>query len=267
LDNEWQLFNCYAVLASLYLETERPGEAAQAYRLQLVTLEKIAANGTAPDLVDADCYFCLRRGECHNALAHCLRSIERDREAAEEYRKAVEQYRRGLAMSPRASRIKVLSTLYSAKGVNSELLNNQAWLLATCPYTEVREPAQAVELGTKALASVPGERNYWNTLGVAHYRAGHWSDALAALEKAVQLGNGGAHDWFFLAMAHWQLGDKEQGRDWYDKAVAWMENNKRAIERDWVLNDELPRFRAEAAALLRTKEAPADENKAPTTKP
>ena len=47
-------------------------------------------------------------------------------------------------------------------------------------------------------------------------------------------------------MAHWQLGDKPQARSWYDKAVPWMEKNQPK-------NEELVRFRAEAAALLGVK--------------
>ena len=47
----------------------------------------------------------------------------------------------------------------------------------------------------------------------------------------------------FLAMAHWQLGDKILARSWYDKVVSWMEKNQPN-------NEELLRFRAEAAALL-----------------
>jgi hypothetical protein len=50
-------------------------------------------------------------------------------------------------------------------------------------------------------------------------------------------------DFFFLAMAHWQLGEKDEARKYYDKAVAWMDKNKPDDE-------ELRRFRAEAAALL-----------------
>ncbi len=52
---------------------------------------------------------------------------------------------------------------------------------------------------------------------------------------------------FFLAMAHWQLGDKPQAHSWYDKAVPWMEKNQPKDE-------ELVRFRAEAAALLGVNE-------------
>jgi hypothetical protein len=54
---------------------------------------------------------------------------------------------------------------------------------------------------------------------------------------------GDSFAWFFLAMAHWQRGDKKQARQWYDTAVRWMEKNKPQ-------DDELRRFRAEAAALL-----------------
>ena len=83
---------------------------------------------------------------------------------------------------------------------------------------------------------------------MAHYRAGDWKAAIEALTKSMELRNGGdSNDWFFLAMAHWQLGDKTQARSWYDKAVPWMEKNQPKDE-------ELLRFRAEAAALLGVKE-------------
>ncbi len=69
-------------------------------------------------------------------------------------------------------------------------------------------------------------------------------------------------DWLFLAMAHWQLGDKGAARKWYDQAVQWME--KFAPR-----NDEILRFRAEAAALLQVKEpAPVNNKpKAPAPQP
>jgi hypothetical protein len=58
---------------------------------------------------------------------------------------------------------------------------------------------------------------------------------------------GDGFDWFFQAMAHWQIGDKTQSRCWYDKAVPWMEKYQPK-------NAELVRFRAEAAALLGVNE-------------
>ena len=84
---------------------------------------------------------------------------------------------------------------------------------------------------------------YWNILGVAQYRNGDWKAAVEALMKAVHLRRGGnSEDFFFLAMAHWQLDEKDKARAWYDRAVTWMDKNKPQDE-------ELKRFRAEATDL------------------
>jgi uncharacterized protein HemY len=111
----------------------------------------------------------------------------------------------------------------------------------------VRDPTRAVELAKSAVELAPKEGTLWNTLGVAHYRTSDWKAAIGALTKSMELRNGGdSFDWFFLAMAHWQLGEKPQALTWYDKAVAWT-------EKDQPHNEELLRFRAEAAALLGVK--------------
>jgi superkiller protein 3 len=122
--------------------------------------------------------------------------------------------------------------------------NELAWLLATCPNAKFHDAKRAVELAMRAVELKPQEGTCWNTLGVAHYRAGNWKDAVAGLEKSMELRKGGdAYDWFFLAMADWQLGRKKQARKWYDQAVAWADKNEPK-------NEELRRFRAEAAELL-----------------
>jgi tetratricopeptide (TPR) repeat protein len=126
--------------------------------------------------------------------------------------------------------------------------NTLAWLLATCPDSKCRDGRKAVELAKRAVALTPKDGNRWNTLGVAHYRAGDWKAAIAALEKSMELRKGGdCSDWFFLAMAQWQLGGQKDARPWYDKAVKWMEKNQPKDE-------ELVRFRAEAKALLKIEE-------------
>ena len=84
----------------------------------------------------------------------------------------------------------------------------------------------------------------WNTLGAAHVRAGDWKGAVVALKRSMDLRKGGdAHDWFFLAMAHWRAGAKDRARVWFDKAVAWTDANRPG-------DQELVRFRAEAEALM-----------------
>ena len=58
----------------------------------------------------------------------------------------------------------------------------------------------------------------------------------------------------FLAMAHWQLGEQDEARQWYGKAVEW-------IEQQQTEDQEICRFRAEAEELMKI----TDEK--PTTKP
>jgi tetratricopeptide (TPR) repeat protein len=135
--------------------------------------------------------------------------------------------------------------------------NQLAWLLATCPDPRFRYPGEAVRLANRAVELDPQSGPSWNTLGAAHCRAGDWKDAIEALEKSMQLRKGGdSFDWFFLAMAHWKLGEKDKAREWYDKAVDWMDKNKPQDE-------ELKRFRAEAAALLGVTEDAKDNDAGP----
>ncbi len=53
---------------------------------------------------------------------------------------------------------------------------------------------------------------------------------------------GDCGDWFFLAMVQWQLGDKAQARQWYDKADLWMATHQHP---SW------PPLRSEAAELMK----------------
>ncbi|HMF13901.1 MAG TPA: tetratricopeptide repeat protein, partial [Gemmataceae bacterium] len=122
--------------------------------------------------------------------------------------------------------------------------NEQAWLLATCPEVKVRDPQRAIALAEEALAMRPDDGNYWNTLGAARYRAEDWRGAVAALVKSLNLRQGrDLSDWFFLAMAHWRLDRKETARQWFVHALDQM-------ERTAPDDEQLKRFRAEAAALL-----------------
>jgi tetratricopeptide (TPR) repeat protein len=120
--------------------------------------------------------------------------------------------------------------------------NDLAWLLATCPDLELRDPQQAVAHAQKAVELAPDQGNHWNTLGVALYRNGDWQAAIEALMKCARQG-GSSCDFFFLAMAHGKLNEKEKARSWYDQAVASMDKNEPQ-------NEELKRFRVEAAAML-----------------
>jgi tetratricopeptide (TPR) repeat protein len=124
-------------------------------------------------------------------------------------------------------------------------LNNLAWALATDPEPAKCDPGRAVKLAKEAVEISPQSGGWWNTLGAAYYRARDWTAALEALEQSMKLRQGGeSYDWFFLAMAHWQLGNEDEARRWYDRAVEWADKNQPG-------NEELRRFRAEAAGLMK----------------
>jgi len=138
---------------------------------------------------------------------------------------------------------------------DAQLYNHLARLLATCPDLKLRDAGQAVANAKKAVELAPSDGGCWNTLGMAQYRNGDWKAAVAALNKSVQLRKGGdSTDFFFLAMAHWQLNDRDKARVWYDQAVSWM--NKHNPQ-----NKELKRFREEATALLGLAKAADAQNK------
>jgi serine/threonine protein kinase/Flp pilus assembly protein TadD len=121
--------------------------------------------------------------------------------------------------------------------------NSLAWILATCPDTSRRDVQRAVGIATNLVASVPKCGKYWNTMGVALYRAGDWRGAIGALDRSVALQGFNSWDGLFLAMARWQSGERAEARRLFDEALRWVDRNDPQ-------DDELRRFRAEAAKLL-----------------
>jgi tetratricopeptide (TPR) repeat protein len=138
---------------------------------------------------------------------------------------------------------------------SAEAHNNLAWLLATCPEATLRDPKRAVELATKAVELAPAQGTFRNTLGVARYSAGDWKGAIEALTKSQELGSPSpAHDWLFLAMAEWQLGNQDAARGWYDKASQWINENQTTLQGAPENAEELKRFRTEARDVLGIKD-------------
>jgi tetratricopeptide (TPR) repeat protein len=133
-------------------------------------------------------------------------------------------------------------------------LNALARALAMHPNAELCKPRQAVALAQKAVQAAPSQGDRWHALGVARYRAGDPMAALAALMKSIEQSKGGdASGSLFLAMAFHQLGQRTEARQHYDRAVAWMEQNDQALERNPQHAEELRRFRDEAEQVLELK--------------
>jgi tetratricopeptide (TPR) repeat protein len=123
-------------------------------------------------------------------------------------------------------------------------LNILAWTLAVPLKRPQREYDEAMIHARKAVEIQPGDSNLIGLLALTEYRVGRLAESIATTERAMALANGGdASDWFFLAMAFWQLGEKGKARMWFDKAVDWTK------EKD-PKNTDLRQFWTEAAELL-----------------
>jgi tetratricopeptide (TPR) repeat protein len=171
------------------------------------------------------------RAEPHFALGRLLWASGREDEAGREFDRAEQEWRAQPSSVPRDTRL--------------------AWLLATCPDAKRRKPAVAVQLAKKATEGPPRVASRsWLALGVAQYRNGNWKESVASLDKSMKLHEGGdGIALFSLAMSQWRLGEKAKAREWHDKAVAWTDKNRPQDE-------ELCRFRAEAAQLLGVSDSP-----------
>jgi hypothetical protein len=76
------------------------------------------------------------------------------------------------------------------------------------------------------------------------------SGAIAAMkQRMARTSGGGGPDWFYLAMALWKEGAREQARTWFQKAASWTDQRRPK-------DDELRRLRAEAAAVLHLSDNP-----------
>jgi len=171
----------------------RTQEAEEALRRGLAIHQKLVADHPGVESHARDL------GWRYFGLGLLLHDTHRPHEAAEAFRKARELFEN-------------LATEFPDIGRQQFAL---AWLLATCPATQFRDADRAVEAAKRALQHAPLSRRYWGALGIAQYRAGKWQAAVEALAKTVELAQGGnSVDWFFLAMAHWQLGDQKQARRW-----------------------------------------------------
>jgi tetratricopeptide (TPR) repeat protein len=123
---------------------------------------------------------------------------------------------------------------------------------------EFRNADEGIAVAERAVKR-EGEWGYYNTLGIAYYRAGRYQDALAALEKCLanNAGQTDGQDLYFLAMCHHRLGAPDKAKDCLERAIAWHESHKPELldkrDRDPQAKEtlrELESFRAEAEESL-----------------
>jgi eukaryotic-like serine/threonine-protein kinase len=244
--DHWQTMAALSVLASCGRLAEQDPQLAPSQRQSITqaygaTAERVLSQeirwahaSFEPESLERRDLPKLARRYCD--LGRALVSHGRWKEAEPIYLKAADIYGKLIAESG--------ANLAHRRGL-AMCHNNFSWALATGPDPNGRDPVRAVALAKKAISLAPENSTFWNTLGAAHFRARNWQAAVEALANSMERSKGGnGFDYFFLAMAHWQLDQKEQSRKHYRLAVEWMEKNQPH-------NEELRRFRAEAEDLLK----------------
>jgi serine/threonine protein kinase len=139
----------------------------------------------------------------------------------------------------------------------AECSGRRGWLLAASYDPKVRSPLGAIGPAKRAVDLAPDNGNYWATLGMAHYRAGQWDVALAALEEAGKRPQpDGRIDLFFLAMTQWKLGRQDDARKRYGEAEAWRRQHAPSIA-------PLAQIGSEAAELLGIRQHAIEQKEKP----
>lgn len=90
-----------------------------------------------------------------------------------------------------------------------------ASLLVWCRDKEIRDLQRAFELSQRVVELNPQYWYGWSLVGITKYRTGDFRGARSALETAKQhkyLKEYDGFELFFLVMAHWQLGEKDEAR-------------------------------------------------------
>jgi tetratricopeptide (TPR) repeat protein len=114
------------------------------------------------------------------------------------------------------------------------ILQHAAWQRLFCPLAEIREPDVAlraarrlVEVTSKSeklhnrKTQAGGIRPYM-TLALAEYRNGDLDEARAAVERSMEIRDGGdAYEWFTLAMIRARQGNLDRARTLHRDAVRW----------------------------------------------
>jgi superkiller protein 3 len=189
----------------------------------------------------------------HNNLGNALYKRGKPAEAIAEYRDAIRinggdaspHSNLGIALRAQGKQQEAIAEYREAIRIKPDFAlahNNLAWALVLSPKRPRRVYDEGLLHARKAVELAQKGENHFGTLALAEYRSGHWPESLAASERSMKLRTGMyAYDWFLLAMARAQKGDKAEARKWFDKAVAADPKTN---------NAELRQFWSEAAELL-----------------
>jgi serine/threonine protein kinase/WD40 repeat protein len=139
-------------------------------------------------------------------------------------------YTRLLAFAGDAGGCRRLCNKLWARFGAKQFLDDDAAAIRACLLTPgAVEPAELLANARRAPADWPPQTTLQFALGLGHYRAGQWDEALRRLHEAVAKGGTDAWvKWPALAMAHHQRGDRAEARAWLDRAEKWLKENTAA---------------------------------------
>lgn len=163
-----------------------------------------------------------------NELISGLLILARSLQAVKDVEGAAKQYRRSLEIAPN----------------NPDSANNYAWMMVKDPNCDPAIAMQALQLARNATQGAPTSASFWNTLALAAFRSNAFEDAAFAVDRSIELSNGGSSlDWFFKAMILARLDHTEEAQGWFLKA-----ESRRTIESPKSI--ELRHFSEEAAKAI-----------------
>jgi DNA-binding beta-propeller fold protein YncE len=130
-------------------------------------------------------------------------------------------------------------------------LTNASWMVVCEPSAGPAAYQRALRQAQAASRLAPRHADVLNTLGVAYYRIGMYQEALDTLGRSDKLRKESIpDDLAFRAMAHHQLGHKEQAQ----ATLARLRETMKKAE--WAKNAQAQGFLREAAALIQGTTAP-----------
>jgi eukaryotic-like serine/threonine-protein kinase len=195
----------YDEFAKRYLETEDSAGADFCARQGVAIAEKLAS--VEPRSLDT--YRTLY--QAYGELADVLTRLERAAEARQFKAKA----------------IAVSRQMVEHQDATTNDLNSLAWHLATCSDKELRDPATAVILAQRGVEKTEGKNAaILNTLGVAQYQAGRYSEAIDTLARSDTAQRGIPADVAFIALAHWRLGEHDKAQASFDRLRRIMSSGR-----------------------------------------
>jgi tetratricopeptide (TPR) repeat protein len=134
-------------------------------------------------------------------------------------------------------------------------LTQSAWFLAHCPDGRVRDTKAAVKRARRATELQPEVAEHWYTLATVQYRNRDWGGSLKSLEQLkAREGEHDGSDWLLIAMNRYQLGQRKEARDAFQKAVEWIEERQRQGEDNAVLRLQYEMMRPGLESLRREAE-------------